>query len=55
MKTLMALPTRRSDSDCPEHSLVVNVVMNARAKMPNHLESLIIFSHAAMRERIDAV
>jgi hypothetical protein len=43
MNTLMALPTRKSDSDCAEHSRLVNVVMNARAKMPSHRAFLMLF------------
>jgi hypothetical protein len=51
IKTFMALPMRKSDSDCAEHSLVV---MNARAKkMPKHLATLIIFVRRK-GERIDA-
>lgn len=51
---------RKSDSDWPEHSLVLNVVMNARAKMPSHRASLIVFSGpSAKRENgggwVDAV
>lgn len=38
----MPLPTRSSDSDWHKHSLLTNVVMNARAKMPSHFAFLII-------------
>lgn len=55
MKTLIEFPTRRSDSDCPVHSLVMNEVMNARASIPSHLAFLIIRLNSVQSETIEAV